>query len=88
MIPDGTPLGMNTASGEKSIWQHLNYDHFKIEVVALERASKEDPCDRKLHQIKEWHNPRICNDDYLVFYILKLSNEMLTISYFLLLSNL
>lgn len=56
-------MALNTASGQKSIWQNLNYDHFRIKFVALERASKEVPCDRKLHQIKEWHNPRICNDD-------------------------
>lgn len=63
MIPDGPLLAVNTASGQKSIWQHLNYDQFRTKVVALERASKEVPCDRKFHQRKEWHNPRICNND-------------------------
>lgn len=63
MIPDGPRLAVNTASGQKSIWQHLNYDQFRTKVVALERASKEVPCDRKFHQRKEWHNPRICSDD-------------------------
>lgn len=63
MIPDGPLLAVNTASGQKSIWRHLNYDQFRTKVVALERASKEVPCDRKFHQRKEWHHPRICIDD-------------------------
>lgn len=63
MIPDGPLLAVNTASGQKSIWRHLNYDQFRTKIVALERASKEVPCDRKFHQRKEWRHPRICNDD-------------------------
>lgn len=63
MIPDGPLLAVNTATGQKSIWRDPNYDQFRTKVVALERASKEVPCDRKFHQRKEWHNSRICNDD-------------------------
>lgn len=60
---NGPLLAVNTASGQKSIWRRLNYDQFRTKVVALERASKQVPCDRKFHQRKEWHHPRICNDD-------------------------
>lgn len=63
MIPDGPLLAVNTATGQKSIWRDPNYDQFRTKVVALERASKGVPCDRKFHQRKEWHNSRICNDD-------------------------
>lgn len=63
MIPNRPLLAVNTAFGQKSIWKNLKYDQFRTKVVALERASKEVPCDRKFHQRKDWHNPRICNDD-------------------------
>lgn len=63
MIPDGPLLAVNTASGQQSVWQHLNYDQFRTKVVALERASKEVPREPKFHQRNEWSNPRICNDD-------------------------
>lgn len=85
MIPDGPLLAVNTASGQKSIWQHLNYDQFRTKVVALERASKEVPCDRKFIRERSGTIQGSAMMIHLVCFLSKSSNELLTISHFLLL---
>lgn len=62
-MPDGQLLRVNTSSPGKSIWRGLNRDQFRTNVVTLQRASNEIPCDPKIHTRNEWHNPRIRHDD-------------------------
>ncbi|MCJ1262668.1 hypothetical protein MMC22_002538 [Lobaria immixta] len=62
-MPGGQVLSVNTSSARKSIWQGVDREQFRTNIVALQRASNQVPCDPKVHTRKEWHNPRIRQDD-------------------------
>lgn len=62
-MPDGQVLSVNTSSARKSIWRGVDRDQFRTNIVALQRASNQVPCDPKVHTRKEWRNPRIRQDD-------------------------
>ncbi len=63
MTLDDQLLNVNTASAEASIWQGLEHDCFRADIVALQRASHEVPCDPKVYDRGQWHNSRIRLDD-------------------------
>lgn len=62
-MPDGQLLSVDTSSDAKSIWRGLDRNQFRTNIVALQRASNQVPCDPKKHSRNEWHNPRISHDD-------------------------
>ncbi|MCJ1464795.1 hypothetical protein MMC07_003408 [Pseudocyphellaria aurata] len=62
-MPDGQLLSVNTSSIRKSIWRDIDRDRFRRNIVALQRASNQVPCDPKVHTRNEWRNPRISHDD-------------------------
>ncbi|MCJ1429447.1 hypothetical protein MMC29_007361 [Sticta canariensis] len=62
-MPDGQLLRVNTSSPGKSIWRGLDRDRFRTNIVALQRASNQVPCDPKIHVRNEWHNPKIRHND-------------------------
>lgn len=63
IMPDGQLLSVNTSSAGKSIWRGLDRNQFRTNIVTLQRASNQVPCDPKVHTRKEWRNPRIRHDD-------------------------
>lgn len=63
IMSDGQLLMVNTSSPGKSIWRGLDRDQFRTNIVTLQRASNEVPCDPKVHTRNEWHNPRIRHND-------------------------
>lgn len=63
IMTDGQFLSVNTSSAPKSIWRGLGHDQFRTNIVALQRASNQVPCNPKIHTRKEWHNPKIRHHD-------------------------
>lgn len=62
-MSDGQLLNVNTSSPGKSIWRGLGRDQFRRNILALQRASNDVPCDPKIHVRNEWHNPRVRYDN-------------------------